>query len=193
MKELTKRQQEIVEKAIEIIAEEGFNKLTTKNLAEKMGFTEPALYRHFKDKQEIILAVIKTVEFNMLKLAEGLDISQKAEDIFFNLTCVITSYLKKVKGVTILIMSESSLENDQVVREEMYSFYLKMLKFVSNLLAEKKKTGEVKKSINEKIAAQVFLGILQSMVLKYFLSGKKVAIDENCNEIVKIFLRGVLV
>ncbi len=193
MNELTKRQQEIVEKAIEIIAEEGFHKLTTKNLAEKVGFSEPALYRHFKDKQEIILAVVKTIEINMLKLAENLDLSKKAKDIFFNLTCLITSYLKKVKGVTILIMSESSLENDDIVRDAMYSFYLKMLKYVSNILSKKKKEGEVKKEIDEKIAAQVFLGILQSMVLKYFLSGKEIEIDENCNEIVKIFLEGVLV
>ncbi len=193
MNELTKRQQEIVEKAIEIIAEEGFHKLTTKNLAEKVGFSEPALYRHFKDKQEIILAVVKTIEINMLKLAENLDLSKKAKEIFFNLTCLITSYLKKVKGVTILIMSESSLENDDIVRDAMYSFYLKMLKYVSNILSKKKKEGEVKKEIDEKIAAQVFLGILQSMVLKYFLSGKEIEIDENCNEIVKIFLEGVLV
>ncbi len=193
MKELTKRQQEIVERAIEIIAEEGFHKLTTKNLAEKVGFSEPALYRHFKDKQEIILAVIKSIESNMLNLAQGLDLSLKAEDIFFNLTCLITSYLKKVKGVTILIMSESSLENDEITRKAMYSFYLKMLDVVSNVLMEKKKVGEVKKDIDEKIAAQVYLGILQSMVLKYFLAGRTIEIDENCNEIVKIFLKGVLV
>ncbi len=193
MKGLTKRQQEIVEKAIEIIADEGFHKLTTKNLAEKVGFSEPALYRHFKDKQEIILAVIKTIETNMLNLVKRLDLSQKAEDIFFNLTCVITSYLKRVKGITILIMSQSSLENDEVVRQAMYSFYLKMLENVSNILNIKKKEGEVKRDIDEKIAAQVYLGILQSMVLKYFLAGRTIEIDENCNEIVKIFLEGVLV
>lgn len=193
MKELTKRQQEIVEKAIEIIAEEGFHKLTTKNLAEKVGFSEPALYRHFKDKQEIVLAVIKTIESNMLNLAKKIDLSKKTEEIFFSLTCLITSYLKKVKGVTILIMSESSLENDDIVKDAMYSFYLKMLKYVSNILSKKKKEGEVKKEIDEKIAAQVFLGILHSMVLKYFLAGRSIEIDENCNEIVKIFLEGVLV
>ncbi|BBB32608.1 TetR family transcriptional regulator [Thermotomaculum hydrothermale] len=193
MNTLSKRQQEIVEKAIEIIANEGLHKLTTKNLAEKMGFSEPALYRHFNDKKEILVTLIHFIEKNMLRLTDQINSKKPAEELFNDLTCLITAYLKKVKGVTILIMSESSLENDEITREAMFSFYKKMLEKIANLLLLKKQSGEIRKDVNEWVAAQVYLGIIQSMVLKYFLSGKVFGIDKDCNEIVKIFLKGVLV
>ncbi len=49
--ELTERQKDIIMAGIAIIANQGYEKLTTKNLATKMGVTEAALYRHFKSKK----------------------------------------------------------------------------------------------------------------------------------------------
>ncbi|MGD9706046.1 MAG: TetR family transcriptional regulator, partial [Candidatus Delongbacteria bacterium] len=43
MTELTERQKEILEKAIKIIAEEGIQNLTIKNLSKAVGVTEAAL------------------------------------------------------------------------------------------------------------------------------------------------------
>ncbi len=189
---LTKRQSEIVEKAIEIMVEEGFYRLTVKNLADKMGFSEPALYRHFKDKKDILIAVVETVKANMLSIVNKTDLTLNSEDLFLKLMCEITGYLKKVRGVTILIMSETSIQNDRDLREAMYSFYQSMLKKVSEFLETKKDLGEIREDVDTYVAAQVFLGIIQSMVLKHFLSGRESGIDENCEKIIKIFLKGVL-
>ena len=52
--ELTKRQEDIVQAAIGIIARRGFQALTTKNIAQSLGLTEAALYRHFDSKKELI-------------------------------------------------------------------------------------------------------------------------------------------
>ena len=51
--EIKERQIEIIEAAGEILTKSGFNALTTKNLAAKMGFSESALYRHYSSKEEI--------------------------------------------------------------------------------------------------------------------------------------------
>ncbi|MFA7543052.1 MAG: helix-turn-helix domain-containing protein, partial [Candidatus Cloacimonadaceae bacterium] len=41
------RQLEIVQAAIQLIARRGYEKLTTKNLAQSLGVSEASLYRHF--------------------------------------------------------------------------------------------------------------------------------------------------
>ncbi len=56
--EYTARQIEIINAATELINQGGIQKLTTKALAEKMGFSEPAIYRHFKNKMDIISSVL---------------------------------------------------------------------------------------------------------------------------------------
>ena len=49
----TRRQIEIINAATQLIGDTGINNVTTKNLAEEMGFSEPALDRHFISKTEI--------------------------------------------------------------------------------------------------------------------------------------------
>ncbi|NLB03802.1 MAG: TetR/AcrR family transcriptional regulator, partial [Bacteroidales bacterium] len=56
----TPRQTEIVETALNLINENGIQGLTIKNLSKKIGISEPAIYRHFENKIEILLAVLDT-------------------------------------------------------------------------------------------------------------------------------------
>ena len=60
--ELTVRQKDILKAAIAIIANQGYEKLTIKNLATKIGVTEAALYRHFKSKREIVTMILSYFE-----------------------------------------------------------------------------------------------------------------------------------
>ena len=55
---LTKRQNEIIDTALNLTASGGIQNLTIKNLADALGITEPAIYRHFKNKSEIVKTMI---------------------------------------------------------------------------------------------------------------------------------------
>ena len=56
---LTNRQNEIIEAALKLMAEGGIRELTIKNLAGKLKITEPAIYRHFRNKSEIVRTMIR--------------------------------------------------------------------------------------------------------------------------------------
>jgi len=62
MTELTERQKEIIEKAIMIVAEEGIQSLTIKNLAKLVGVTEGALYKHYDNKNAILEGIVDLFE-----------------------------------------------------------------------------------------------------------------------------------
>lgn len=55
------RRVEIVETAIRISAEIGPNRVTTQHLADAVGVTQPAIFRHFRTKSEIWLAVAEHI------------------------------------------------------------------------------------------------------------------------------------
>ena len=59
------RQLEIMEAAGQLMTESGYAALTTKRLAERMGFSEPALYRHFKNKEGILLTMLQYLAASM--------------------------------------------------------------------------------------------------------------------------------
>ena len=52
----TDRQKEIISVSLDLISEKGIQGLTIKNLAQRIGITEPAIYRHYENKIHILLA-----------------------------------------------------------------------------------------------------------------------------------------
>jgi len=62
-KSLTPRQGVILDCTIDLVREGGPGALTTKKIAEKMGFTEPALYRrHFPTKKALVIGLMRRLE-----------------------------------------------------------------------------------------------------------------------------------
>ena len=73
----SKRQHEIIESAGRLLMDKGVKGLTTKNLALEMGFSESALYRHFKNKEDIIVLLLDHL-YNNIK--ERLEETQKNDN-----------------------------------------------------------------------------------------------------------------
>jgi AcrR family transcriptional regulator len=189
---MTGRQREIIKLAIKVIVEEGLAHLTMKKVAERAGFSEPALYRYFKSKQSLILAIIEEIKAKLTGIAGKTDVSLPPDVFFQSFLCSIMNYLQSVEGVTILIMTESSYQNDAEIRTSMYSFYREMVEFLSDYIETQIRYGHFQEELNAEAAASVFFGIIQSMVLRYHLSGKAVSIDSDCHSIISIYLKGVL-
>ena len=67
MNSLTERQGEILDASINIISKKGIQNLTIKNISNEIGFSEPAIYRHFESKIEILLTILSMFENQMRK------------------------------------------------------------------------------------------------------------------------------
>ena len=67
----TERQQEIISTALDLINEKGIQGLTIKNLSKKLGITEPAIYRHFENKIQILLALLDLLKNNTSQIFEN--------------------------------------------------------------------------------------------------------------------------
>lgn len=52
--ELSGKQQEIIETALELLSEKGYNELSMRDIAKKLNVKAPAIYWHFKSKAELV-------------------------------------------------------------------------------------------------------------------------------------------
>ncbi|MFC6294309.1 TetR/AcrR family transcriptional regulator [Lactiplantibacillus daoliensis] len=59
--QLAKTHQAILDAARKLFLKHGYAATSTRDIANAIGITQPALYHHFKDKEVIFLAVITTV------------------------------------------------------------------------------------------------------------------------------------
>jgi AcrR family transcriptional regulator len=77
------RREQLIEVATKLFAKWGYEATTTAAIAEAAGVTEPILYRHFDSKQELFVAIVRSVsEQTMRHWGEILDgIADPAEQI----------------------------------------------------------------------------------------------------------------
>lgn len=54
-----KRREQLLDKAAELFAKSGYAKATTAQLAKAAGVTEPIIYRHFKSKRDLFVALVE--------------------------------------------------------------------------------------------------------------------------------------
>ena len=52
------RKEQLLDTAVELFARRGFGGATTAELAKAAGVTEPIIYRHFRSKKDLFIAVI---------------------------------------------------------------------------------------------------------------------------------------
>jgi AcrR family transcriptional regulator len=55
------RREQLIEVATKLFARGGYDATTTAAIAEAAGVTEPILYRHFDSKQELFVAIVRSV------------------------------------------------------------------------------------------------------------------------------------
>ncbi len=78
-RDMTKK--DILDNAITIIAEDGFEALTLQRLAESLNIRKPSLYYHFESKEAIIEALYEHFRAEIRKLGFSLDFKAEALDI----------------------------------------------------------------------------------------------------------------
>jgi AcrR family transcriptional regulator len=58
----------ILAEAVDLFAEKGFSATTTRELAERMGFTKAALYYHFRTKDDLLIALLEPITVRITEL-----------------------------------------------------------------------------------------------------------------------------
>ena len=113
MRELTKRQEEIIQSSIQIIDKRGIQGLTIKNLAKEIGVTEGAIYRHFENKKQILLSILSLFREKMKEFQESARSTEQTT--YTKLQAILTNYSRFFESnpaIVSVIFAEEIFQND---------------------------------------------------------------------------------
>jgi len=167
----SKRQHQIIETAIKIIARKGIQNLTTKNLAKEIGISEPALYRHFNNKLELLKGIIKYFRIFMNpafgKMEEAETPIQKIEEFFiahlkiFNHNCDLAK----------VIFSEANFQNEEILINSMNAIMNKSQQKLIAIIAKGQELNEIQGGISSLNISRIIIGSIRFMVIQWTMSG----------------------
>ncbi|MEU5866976.1 TetR/AcrR family transcriptional regulator [Nonomuraea sp. NPDC047529] len=88
----------ILDAAATVMAEQGLANVTTRQIARTAGFTEAALYKHFTNKADLLVAVMRERSPGFGRLAEVLHGKAGTGDVVDNLTAIATAAITFYSG-----------------------------------------------------------------------------------------------
>lgn len=108
------RKQQILAAAGELFREHGYHNVSVAQVAAAVGITAPALYRHFKNKPDLLYAAVNAGIESLYDRVAG------AEDLKTLITELAASVSKRRGGLSLLWQREARYLPDEQ-REEMRS------------------------------------------------------------------------
>lgn len=180
----TERQQEIIDVALKLINEKGIQGLTMKNLSKEIGISEPAIYRHFENKIEILLAILdlfreSTREIFEKELHSGISATEKIEHLF-------TRHFERFAGnpsLVSVIFSEELFRGEPVLMEKIADVIDKNATILTRIIRQGQQNGEIRDDISADHLAITVMGSLRLFVKIWQFSGYRFDIREDGHKI----------
>lgn len=186
------RQQEIIQAAMEIISEEGVQGLTMIKLANRIGLTDAALYKHFNSKKEILMAMINEIG-NTLNtfITQQVSFYDDPLDKLKNILRLHLLYLEKNKGIPRILFSEDIHINDSDLKKRMYTMIKNYLDLIRGILYRAIQEKKVRPTLDIDATAIVFLGIIQGSIISWLISDFSYSVSGKFESLWNVFFNGL--
>lgn len=113
------RKGEILDAALRVFAEKGYHRGSMREIAARVGFTEPALYRHFPGKEALLSAILSLAAGRLRGEAEKLLDGVRAENVREQLIAAIEDRRNAVLryGPVLRVLLVSAAENPRMLED----------------------------------------------------------------------------
>ncbi len=191
MQTFTNRQIEIMEAATARIDTYGIQNLTIKTLAADIGLSEPALYRHFKSKNDILLGLLDYFIMGMKNRINDISLhpnATAADELRAIFDSQLQTFTNKPAVVSV-IFAESIFHYDEGLSYKVSEIMDLMHEYVSTNIEKGQKTGQYSKLIHVSTLTTIILGAIRMTVLKWKISGHKSNLIEDGNAVLNAILK----
>jgi AcrR family transcriptional regulator len=182
MNDYTDRQNQIIQESIQLIADKGIQGLTIKNISKAIGISEPAIYRHFENKNDIILAIISTMKESTNKELSQIDDNNATIEKIKKMIQGHTNRFINNPSLTAIIFSEEIFNNNSIlakpIRMMMRMNQNKMISMIEN----GQDVGDVRVDINAEQISLMVIGSFRFLVSKWHIMNFDFDLKKEVNE-----------
>ena len=186
MKMFSERQEEIIEKSIELIANRGIQGLTIRNLSKEISISESTIYRHFNSKTEILIAILDTFD-DMSSIMDELaknSIDSTVDKIAFIFNRMTAVFIETPALISV-IFAEEIFKNDPLVKEKITRILNKNEDIIESIIKIGQQKGEIRKDQSYQNLALIIIGSLRLIVKRWDLNNYTFDLRKESNELLK--------
>ncbi|MCP9300156.1 fatty acid metabolism transcriptional regulator FadR [Bacillus halotolerans] len=191
MKQKRPKYMQIIDAAVEVIAENGYHQSQVSKIAKQAGVADGTIYLYFKNKEDILISLFKEKMGQFIERMEE-DIKEKAT-AKEKLALVISKHFSLLAGdhnlaiVTQLELRQSNLELRQKINEILKGY----LNILDGILTEGIQSGELKEGLDVRLARQMIFGTIDETVTTWVMNDQKYDLAALSDSVLELLVSGI--
>jgi AcrR family transcriptional regulator len=164
----SERQKDIVAAVFNLISDQGIQELTIKKIAQAIGVSEPAIYRHFQSKSDILAAVVDEMiaHRNTTFLRVSGTSASTTLASFFTVQAML---FEDMPALTIMLFPEDLFRNDAVLLGRIMDMMKETLGRIHGLIQAGVDEGAFRPDLDREAVALMLVGGFRLLVSSWRL------------------------
>ncbi|HOJ06424.1 MAG: TetR/AcrR family transcriptional regulator [Ignavibacteriota bacterium] len=185
------RQTMIIDEAIKIIHSGGYEALSIREIAKQVKISEPAIYRHFLNKEDIILGILnRMLEFDKL-LNKNIAAAKSAKQKIRQFVLFHFEFLENNPEMTSVLFSEEMYNQSEILKKKLVFIIQKRKQLLKVILDDAKNSGELIDVDNFELMS-IILGTIRIIVMEWRLSNFSFQLTDRGKSMLKILDKLIL-
>ncbi len=165
------RQKQIIDVSLNLIKEGGIQNLTMKRIAERVGISEQAIYRHFKSKQDILCSIISYFNEHFENVFQSVSQIPTVEKRMSAFIDGHLAYFQANPATAAVIFSEEIFQYDSKLARKVNELVEKRISVITIFISLAQQEGAFRKDLSAEDIAYIFLGSIRFLVTNWRLGG----------------------
>jgi AcrR family transcriptional regulator len=191
-KSILHRKDSLIITAIEIIDERGILALSTREIAKRQGVSEATLFRHYKSKNELLIAVLEyfmQFDEDIFLTTQKRGLAPKEAIVHF--ISLLSGYYENYPAITSIMQMIDVLRYEPELEEKVKNIFNKRIEIIKQLVEEAQAKGEICKDIDSQNIAIAISGFCREMCLKWRLENKSFLLKEQIISMLSVLFGSV--
>jgi AcrR family transcriptional regulator len=186
------RREEIIRVTLALASKKGVDDVTTQDMAQAMGVTQGAVFRHFQSKDAIWMAVMQWVRDHLMGVlgkaaAQGRDPLDALERMFF----AHVEFISRHPAIPRVLMSEHLHRRSSALRQLVTEILLGYETKIDGLLSDAQAQGLARADLDTHAAATLYIGMIQGLVLQTSILRDRRTLAAEAARTFPIFLQAI--
>ena len=159
------RREQIIEAALRVFAQKGFDKATNKDIAGEAGITAGLIYHYFKSKEDLLKAALEgNAPEQLLRSLSSKILEMSPEKMLRFVARQLLNAAESERFVLLIRIYLPEMIHNPGVAPLGLPMIHDVVKFLEDYLQKKMESGELRRA-DARLTAQIFLGSIMDLVL----------------------------
>jgi AcrR family transcriptional regulator len=188
------RREQIVEAALGLVANQGLRRLSMGAVARRVGLVPSGIYRHFKNKDELLAAVLDRIERRLMaNVQEALDESGHPMKRLKGILMRHIRFLREGKVISIprMIFSEDVRNDGPERKQRVLQLFSRYIGQVGEIVRQGQTEGCIRRDVDSQSITMMLFGIIVPAGILWHLTEGGFDVTRHAQKSWQLFVQAV--